>query len=108
MVKTRSDDAVGKRELAARTPAELRQLLADARAEATVWHVSHTSRRELVGDKPTRCVCGADYTTRGSGATPNDWLACSCGGHFWFGCVCGRERVEPPLAHDCQPKMPGR
>jgi hypothetical protein len=70
------------------------------------WRVQ--SRRELVGDKPAHCVCGREYRTRGSLPTPHDWLPCPCGGHFWLGCACGQQRVEPPLAYDCQPRWPGR
>ena len=103
LVTTRSDDHEAKREMVARTVADLRRMLAEARADPTVWHVRYTSRRELVGDKPTRCVCGQEYRTAGTLPTPHEWLNCRCGGHFWWGCRCGAERVEPPLAHDCQP-----
>jgi hypothetical protein len=107
VVITRSDDKVAKREQVAATVAELRVLLEAARADPAVWHVRHEPRRELVGDPPTHCACGSEYRTRGSLPTPHEWLPCPCGGHFWWGCrECPAERIEPPLAHDCQPHWP--
>lgn len=109
VVNTRRDDAASKVEQPASTVAELRALIDVARRDPAVWHVRYESRRELVGDKPTHCVCGRDYRTAGSGATPHEWLACRCGGHFWWGCSeCPAERVEPPLAYDCEPHWPSR
>lgn len=108
IVITRRDDATNKVEQPAATVAELRRLYAAARADKAVWHVRHESRRELVGEKPTRCACGNPYRTRGSLPTPHDWLDCPCGGHFWWACGCGQERIEPPLAYDCEPHRPSR
>lgn len=109
VVITRSDNAESKREQVAHTAAELRALLAAARADKAVWHVRHESRRELVGDKPSHCPAGHDITTRGTLAAPHDWWDCGCGGHWWIQCrQCRAEIMDPPLAYDCQPKTPHR
>lgn len=102
-------DQLAKIEKVAATAGELRALITEARADPLVRRWRHDSRHELVGDKPTHCACGQEYRTAGSMPTPHDWLPCRCGGHFWWGCrQCPAERVEPPLAYDCRPRMPGR
>ena len=95
LVTTRRDDAASKVDQVVRTAGELRTVLAEARGDPAVWHVRYTSRRELAGEKPTHCVCGADYRTAGSGATPHEWLDCRCGGAPLVGlCVrCGAGRA---------------
>jgi hypothetical protein len=103
------DDQLARIQKIATTAAELRSLLNTARADKTVWHISYTSRRELVGEKPTHCACGHPYRTAGTLATPHDWLDCVCGGHHWWSCRdCGEERIEPPVAYDCRPHMPSQ
>lgn len=107
LVTTRRTDHIHKREQIARTAAELRDLIDEARRDPAVRRWRHEPRRELAGDKPTQCDCGRPYRTAGTLPTPHDWLACPCGGHFWWRCrECGRERVEPPSAYDCRPHRP--
>lgn len=107
LVTAVSDDKTARRERVAHTVAELRALLAAARADKTVWHVSYQSRRDLVGDKPSHCRRGHPLSTVGTMANPHDWLPCNCGGHWWIRCRCGEEIVDPTPAYDCQPRKPG-
>lgn len=109
VVKTRSDDAVGKRELIARTPAELRDLLEQARNDPAVWHVRHESRRELAGVAPVECRNGHSYKGGSATAVHPDWTPCECGGHMVWRCRwpgCRDVRVEPPPDYDCTPRIP--
>lgn len=102
-----SDDNTARRVKTAATVNELRALLAAARNNPAVWHVSFKPQRELIGDKPTHCRHGHPLATVGTLANPHDWLPCPCGGHWWIKCRdCGDEIVDPPPAYDCQPHRP--
>jgi len=100
------------REHRADTPAELRALIEDARADPRVEAFPYESRRELHGTEPTTCGRGHTY---GSGRYElrRDWLVCRCGGHMVYVCLlhqdgvaCGNEQIDPVVAYDCDVAWP--
>lgn len=83
------------------TPERAQRVVEWARGHpyVVVCHVEQV--RDLIGEPPGVCGCGARYVTAGTMGGLG-WLACVCGGHFLFRCrACGLTVVEPVLSSDC-------
>ncbi|NES14601.1 MULTISPECIES: hypothetical protein [Micromonospora] len=86
------------------SPAELRQLVARARADRHVVAFPYCRVRELVGDEPQHCRNGHSYVGGSATRPVRDWLPCSCGGHLALRCArCPDVRVDPDVSADCNP-----
>ncbi|MEU1757359.1 hypothetical protein ABZ436_32585 [Micromonospora matsumotoense] len=85
--------------------AELRHLVARARADPHVLAFPYRRVRELVGDEPQPCRAGHPYSG-GSATRPiRDWWPCSCGGHLVLRCRrCPDVLADPPVGGDCDTK----
>ncbi|SCL43318.1 hypothetical protein [Micromonospora aurantiaca (nom. illeg.)] len=78
------------------TSAELRHLVARARADPHVVAFPYRQVRELVGDEPTHCRAGHAYAGGSATRPVRDWWPCCCGGHLVLRCRrCPDIRVDP-------------
>jgi hypothetical protein len=100
------------REQIAETPAELRAMVDEARADPRMLAYRYESRRDLVGDDPTHCGRGHRYGSSYRDIR-RDWLVCGCGGHMAYVCLidadgaaCGDVQIDPPLLYDCDARWP--
>lgn len=95
----------------ATTAAELRRLIAAARADRGVVAFPYESVREMVGEEPTQCPAGHVYRHgRSRGRLIDKWAVCGCGGHHVLVCEepgCPHPEVlDPPVDYDCDPRIP--
>ncbi|MBL6275336.1 hypothetical protein JMF97_04070 [Micromonospora fiedleri] len=88
-------------ERAVDSPAQLRQLVARARADPHVAAFPYRQVRELVGDEPQQCRVGHPYAGGSATRPVRDWWACSCGGHLVLRCLCGDVLADPPIESGC-------
>ncbi|MBC9003847.1 hypothetical protein [Micromonospora aurantiaca (nom. illeg.)] len=85
--------------------AELRHLVARARADRHVVAFPYRQVRELVGAEPDRCRRGHSYVGGSATRAVRDWWPCRCGGHLVLRCrMCPDVRVDPVVSADCTPR----
>ncbi|MBC9000450.1 hypothetical protein [Micromonospora aurantiaca (nom. illeg.)] len=81
------------------TVAELRQLVAWARANPDITRHQHRTVRELAGDPPAACPNGHPYDGGSATRAARGWTTCPCGGHLILACRwpgCGDVSHDPP------------
>src|SRR5690349_1688470 len=87
------------------TPAQLRRLVAAARADRHVTSFRYGSVRQFVGMKASACPSGHPYSQAWSVTGGDEWVPCCCGGHHVRVCRaagCPTPRTaDPVVAHDC-------
>ncbi|SCL27268.1 hypothetical protein GA0070624_3467 [Micromonospora rhizosphaerae] len=87
------------------SPAELRQLVAQVRADRHVVAFPYCRVRELVGDEPQRYRSGHSYAGGSATRPVRDWWRCRCGGHLVLRCrMCPDVRLDPIVSTDCTPR----
>ncbi|MFU8849410.1 hypothetical protein ACNAW0_00220 [Micromonospora sp. SL1-18] len=87
------------------SPAELRHLVARARADRHVVAFPYRQVHELVGDEPTHCRHGHAHAGGSATRPVRDWWPCRCGGHLVLRCRrCPDVLADPPVGGDCDTK----
>lgn len=88
------------------SPAELRDVVLDARRDPRVARYEYRRRPYLAGEPPATCPAGHTWSTEPS-ASPAYWHRCQCGGHQALRCTpCDRWLLDPPLSTSCEPFDP--
>ena len=102
---TWQDGHTGLRSREVETVAQLREVVAWARANPRVRRWSFHPYDRLVGELATRCRHGHLLQTYTTWYRTSGWLVCgSCGGHHLIICQdCGDRVIDPVPGPDCGP-----